>query len=691
MKKQILLLAAILCSAFSVFAQTPPGTYTYPQSSSSGGVSSAASLALVTNGLLAEYQIQPTDTLTALKDYSSNANNCGALLGTIPNGINATYGGVNFTGTGAITCPAALNSALTIQVFADVNINQFVINPGLMVAGTVSPGTGLGAISVTTGTNSPTQNFGALRITTGSGCLTCFSGGNQYGIQSRATLGSTPQLVTFTMEGNTNGDQIWVGANKQNNNFYSFDSGTSSAGRQTTGVYSIGGNTTGLASGSAGYWYGNIYWVAFYNRVLTAPEVAQNFQYSLQLLQKRNIPTIGSGDQTTIDDIVCDGSSITEGFSITTPPCQAMALAAAPGSGTVFQSTGFRGNIALGGGGSGSILASQAASVDPYFMPKARNVYIVETGVNDASAAQVAQNFTAIAQHARQVGFKIIFKSMISLSSGILDAGKNQVNTWARTIASNPYQDGPTPVFDALSDVGQTPLGADGASANANLMVGLHPTQASAYNFITPVDQGAVAFLYGNNNWPVATTYTTTNAAAVAITASSESGNDMTFTTTLNPNQGDCVIVTGVTPAGYNSTTANFTMGCWFVTSSSNATTFHAFNQTTGLGVGTVFGTAQNQQDQDVDYYAVLGGAAAGPIHILRSCLTRSGRPVYRMITNTNATPWVITPLIATETINGAATMNAPIASATNHPVLELKPILVSSSAAGCTWQASIK
>lgn len=98
------------------------------------------------------------------------------------------------------------------------------------------------------------------------------------------------------------------------------------------------------------------------------------------------------------------------------------------------------------------------------------------------------------------------------------------------------------------------------------------------------------AFVTQATGSPIAITAASesTSGSAIAITAASETGNIVTITSTLNPGIGSTVIVSGVTPSGYNSSTN----GGWTVLTSS-ASAFTYFNTRSGLGAGTVFGTAQ--------------------------------------------------------------------------------------------------
>jgi hypothetical protein len=84
------------------------------------------------------------------------------------------------------------------------------------------------------------------------------------------------------------------------------------------------------------------------------------------------------------------------------------------------------------------------------------------------------------------------------------------------------------------------------------------------------------------------TPYAQVRDVPIAITAASESGpviGTVTLMSTLNPAVGDTVVISGVTPAGYNGS---------FTVVSSSSSSFTYTDTSTGLAAGTSFGTAQD-------------------------------------------------------------------------------------------------
>src|SRR4029077_120025 len=221
---------------------------------------------------------------------------------------------------------------------------------------------------------------------------------------------------------------------------------------------------------------------------------------------------------------------------------------------------------------------------------------------------------------------------------------------------------------------------------------GIHPNQSAYANNVSMAAQREINSLVGNTDFSTGNTYTTTTTAAIATTAVVEVTNTVTVTVGSGaPPQGACVVIAGVTPAGFNSPTTTGQLPCWHVLTSNGTTSFTYFNPTTALGTASVQGTVLTPQELDVDEYATLGGSPAAPGHVRQSCMGRTGQPIFRRVTNTNASPWVITPIVSTETINGGATFTTPAAAATNNPIIRLEPILTSATAAGCTWKADIQ
>jgi len=621
----------------------------------------------ISSGLMAEYRLLPTETPSACVDYSGNGRNCTGTVGTAPT-IIAGSGGILVNGNGALSLPASLNSALSYSFYACFQ------NPASSTAANWIIASSSGQTGLEVVTNNPAINtlFGGSRLAT--------IANNAIKTQTNWPFNGCG-TITETMD--TTDHIYWNG--------------------QETTLYASTGTSAGVAAGNyqlggiAGtYWQGQIYYAVFYNRVLTQTEALSIANWLNIYIPNRGGIAPFVGLVSANDMILSAGDSETEGFGLTTRWQSQVVLNSALGWSTVTEPVANNGQPS-------KLLNAMAADANYEIWPMyriknpapgisgqgGRNVVIAWGGTNDCnaanSAAQIEQHLFAFSGSVKQAPWSnptLVFTSMMDRSG--LSTCKNNWNTLLRLNA-------PGAGVDYLVDMASNPLlGADGANASATWFQADHThwAQVSATNFGAYYFGRAVNALFGPSNFSGANTYTTTSTAATTITAATESGATSTLTMGSNPwVAGQCVVVTGVTPAGYNSPAGQ----CWYVLTA-NATTLTFTNSVTGLGAGSVFGTVQAAQELDQDtLFEVLGGSAAGPSHIIQTCQGRDPNLTKLvMITNTNATPWTITSLVG-ETINGGATFTTPVASATNHPVIALKPILTSPSAAGCAWQASLQ
>lgn len=626
----------------------------------------------VQNGLIAEYRILPTESPASLIDYSGNGNNATGTVGTAPT-IQAITGGINCTGNGAVILPAALNSARTIIAYVTYQPSGSQLFNSIVAGNFSSGGTPANSAALSFINTTPARGQAQLQAS------------NTTGSQSTTTYGSPlgTNVVGVAMD---TVDHLYINGVEAPD--YT-NTGTIS-GAQSAGQYQICGAASLSGFFIPTYLTGQVYYLAMWNVVLNAAQMRQASNYVSQTMTVRGVP-VQSQTNATTNAAICNGDSITAGNTpnppVATPFCLAMTLVNGTWTSIV---NAFPGRLAL------TEAQGAAFDTDPLVRRPTvssgalgRTIGLFFLGTNDIAGAASAQSVVEYAsnwcqgrrKNAPSVGWSALLlgttidRTGISAAVESLDQLERQY--WPRC-------------FDGLVDFQSDPtLGASGANATAAFQSDhIHPTQGTQYNHMVPIAQRAFNMVYGNRSWSAANTYTATTPAAVAVSAASESGNTMTFTTAANTFVvGNCVVVAGVTPAGYNSTTNS----CWLVLTAPNNTTFTAYNDTTGLTALTVAGTASTSQEVDIDIYAILGGSAAGPIHVLESCQGRTDQPIYRMITNTNASPWIIKPFYPAETINGGATYTAPVATASNQQVVVLKPILVSASASGCTWSASIQ
>lgn len=615
-----------------------------------GGTGGATTLAPVTSGLIAQYAFTD-NTGTTAADSSGNSNTATFPGGANnPNWIGTPTGGISFGANKYLPLPVAITPAKTIQIFYSFQSSLQPTNSRSVIYGN-------GTVFIDYYNNQYYQhaNAGDLEV---SNLKLDVAAASAYPIVVNGT-----QLLTLMSGFTTDStiDRLFLGPNEWT----------------TTGTLSskFGDNQSGtsnLSMNDANLWFpGNIYYALFYNRRLSVAEIAQNAAVVNQILANRGVTPIGGFNTAAVDNqFIGLGDSITFGGS-TVPYTDYLSL----NSGTwKIANIGYPSEQAV------KIALDLPVVGLPAISPTTgRSVVALWSCTNDMgpgsrTLGQCLASLKQISASIRAAGAKVIVASMISRTT--FDANKNSFNPVLRNLW-------PT-IADGFVDIASDPdLGADGANASSTYFMPdhVHPSgQAQANNDATMIGR-AVNRLYGNNNWTTANTYTTTAPAATAITATSEATNTVTVTSTLNPGVGSCVVIAGVTPAGYNSAAGD----CWNVLSSSS-TTFTYYNGTTGLGAGTVFGTAIIPTQLDADVYTVLGGSATSPSFTLESCRGFTGQNLYLKNTNTTS-PWVITPFTSAETIDGATTLTMPTASSGNNPVVVLQAQLVSNTAGGCTWK----
>jgi hypothetical protein len=618
-----------------------------------------------TTGLMARYDIPAGDNPAALIDTSGNGNNGTGTDGTAPT-VAAITGGLVCVGSGASKLPAVLNSALTIAVYMRINPPMLAQNEAPVLGN---------------GNGSPSHAIGIIlrqgELTTGNGNQVRSFGNGAFDAQTTQGFYGTG-LLTLTM---STVDHFYFGVSEGGYN--TSITLSPSAGLQTTGFYQLCGNAAGSGAGSVTRFTGTIYNAYFYDHVLNSTELSQLSNWITNSNSSRGVPstlvTNASGNQ-----IVTVGDSLTSTTSgITAPWPTALTLNNGPWTINV---------PAQDGEEMFENITAQPQIADFFFVPAGQNNLLTDwlctndIALASRTPAQCLQDSANFLRPRRQLGWKVLVASMID-RNGFTSQKDTMDNLWLNNW--NQMADG---FVDVASDAS---LGADAANANSVFFQtgGVHLNQAPEYSDVTYMFQHAINAAYGNTTWPTATTYTTGAVAPVATTALTESGNTVTVTfaaTPANCQVGNLLTIAGVTSSGYNSTTANGSgLGGWLILTRS-ATQITYYDNTTGLSNASVQGTGVCAQEQDADVFAVLGGTAVGPNHTLQPCEGRSGQPIYRMITNTNATSWTISGF-NNETINGGSAFTTPVASGTNHPVVQLKPIPNAYATGGCTWQASLQ
>jgi hypothetical protein len=601
---------------------------------------------VIQNGLLAEYRFTDGSGLTAA-DSSGNGNT--ATLGTGGNAPSwLTAGGLQFAASSGqfVTLPSALNTSITMQFvvqFQYAGAPQF----NALIASASGASTDCGILMLDNQHNNVNQgtNYAFEMWTNGS-----------YGAGWRQTVQGT---AIVSHERPTSGSQLLQ---------LNYDTlRTASTGTTFDGAnYQLGGIAAGTGgtacpSGANTYFNGQILYAVFYNRALTQTEININNQFLTSVMFSRGTP-INTQSTSLTDILLLDGDS-----EITFETNSMMSFPPTPVN--VY-------NIGASGYFIEQMVADGPTVPDTYVQTAAtRQADLIWGGTNNLTSsglgctganAQCVMNFAASYCRARRLkGFKCIVVDLMDHNAGGGSAFKNGVNVAERTSWSG--------FADAFVDIGADPLmGCDGcATSSTYFQTGLHPSLASANNIVAPYIQRSINRLYGNNDWTSAATYASAAPAATAITAASESGNTVTITSTLNPPVNSCVTVAGVTPSGYNNVSGE----CWNVLTTSGSN-FTYYNWTTGLGAGSVFGTASVPLQKDADTYTILNFGAGS--FTLEPCGGYTGGKLY--IKNINAGSSTVTAW-GNDLIDGSTT-----ATIAQNAVLVLQDKVVTSAAPVCSW-----
>ncbi len=607
----------------------------------------AGGIPVVLSGLMAQYEMLVGETVASLPDHSGNGNNATGTTGTAPTIVSGT-GGLTWSAAGGVSLPTALNSAVTVMAFVGLQNNDVLYQINPIVGGSNS---------------SHYQAFGVYNNNTviGSVVYAQNSTSNFTSLTRAGFVGNGVLSVVF--ETSPTMDQLWFGAT-QNQDLTSNTGG--GAGLQTTGNYQIGTYNSGSF-----YFHGTVYYLLFYNRALSAAEIAQNVQFMQLQMAARGVPTTTPANASTNQHnrFVTEGDSITAGYGL---------LGAWP-SEIVLNQTFDQIKLAQAGIELATIDTYAPLTDDSFLNPyAAQNFITIWAGTNDLyqygqTVAQTFNTLTHWCNARRALGWKILVGTTISRATGSYLSDSTGKNPYNALIRQNWRQ-----FADGLVDMAATPLGADGANTDLDIFQSdnVHPTYFSESTYMAPVWQQAINRYYGNNDFSAATTYASAAASAVATTAGAFTTNalgnyaTLTFSATpANMQVGSMVTVAGCTPSGYN--------GNWRVaTRSSTQITYLLPTTVTSLVNISSQGTAVSPQQQDADKYTILNFGTGN--FTLQSSLGYTGQRIY--IKNINGSSSTIVPFGA-ETIDGSSSLTI-----TAGAVVALESVLVSASAAGSNW-----
>lgn len=639
-----------------------------PLGSAAGSVTNT----IVQSGLLGQYDFNQNSG-TTLTDVSTNGNNgtlCAA--GAAPSWVGIPTGGLTFVAASSqcVTLPSALNAAATIQIFANNQLGSLAGSPfwTCLVVGNGTKANTTGLCQRDSGTAPGFSNTG----TYSPAIITSTPAGAPGTLAVSANIGTT--LTTWVLDATV--DILYNGATA-----LTTTASGGSAGLQTSGVYQLGGRGTGYVNSNSGFWSGTMYYALFYNRKLTVAEIAQNNTAIQQIMANRALVNV-SGSTLASNVYIIDGDSLPGAngawlqfaFPTATDGAWQALYTGIPGWGIANIQT------------NGNLRDDVYCPVAPGSGNCLLNIQVGTNNLGISIGTFLTQYAQYIAQR-RSTGkySQVWINTIIDRTTG--SAAKDTFNT---ALLQSWQSMGATGIIP----IGEDPnLGCDGCNTNAFFNVDhIHPSAVGQYEIAHIQQPNINRATNGNFNFSSANTYTVTAPAATAITASTSSAaNLVTLTFAATPAAfvpGVDLTITGVTPAGYNTSATNV---CHLLTATGTQVT--CLNPVPSLGAGSVFGTASTSTQLDADATVILAGTATTPSFTLEPCISWVGGGNVQgwdgrvRIKNANTTsPWTITPFGA-ETIDGAASLAMPVASSGNNPVVILEAQALAASTGGCNWR----
>lgn len=440
--------------------------------------------------LLADYQMNSTDTVASLPDYSGKGNSATGTVGTAPT-ITPVTGGLSCTGNGAVKLPASVNGAKTILIAYNYqpSSNTNVFNAPIM-------GSGAGA------TNSAGLIFYQITVTDAWGnesvagpVIRTYATNNTFNSSTQEGATGT-QVITEVMDTT---DRIYLGGTETPVYVQ-----TGASVGLNTNPYQICGAAANTGNATQTYFTGTILRVVMWSGVESAANVAQAAQLTQQVYQARGF-TFSVGANDHLDAGVVIGDSITAAALFGNVP------QLVPQNGLVNQTPNILpfllSDNSIGGTRSGQMATLYPFTVPPFLRTNgSREFVIVEAGTNNSpggfaamQAANGDQRFICSLAHLN--GTKCIIDTMID-RAGESTTWKDLLNPMLRQCMTLGWCDG-------IADVGGDPnLGCDGCNANATYFLDtIHPTVLGSFIYGTET-QRAINRVFGNTNATQATTYT---------------------------------------------------------------------------------------------------------------------------------------------------------------------------------------
>jgi lysophospholipase L1-like esterase len=440
------------CSAGEVYLASDQSREAWKQCNGAGTFQSPSGI--VTNGLIADYWMGNCDGTmgsgTSLADCSGNGNSA-----IVPSGGNPAWTPQGLTWATAVNAPvtlpaSVLNSFNTVQIYADMSLaNNF--NNTAQIQAFLSAGSSI-------------VLWGNVQAATP---LCCGLFGDWKGSPTQEVDPAVgPNLFTYILD-NSN-DTICIGPNC-NVTYYS-RSGNNSSTR--TGPLLLGGNNISAQM------TGSIYRVIFYNRELSAGEVAQNDGAVNTWVGYKGVTRGKYTPQTASDTLICIGDSITVGLGVPVPACSLGMMTSLNDTFQIF-------NMGMSGEYLSNMLIAGpkfASGINPNGKT---NIAWIFAGTNDMcvptntlTPTQTFQKLIALARYMRSQGSKVLLLPMLSRTGNYqgtsCDALHDQYNA---LMEQNWPAFADAFVYGMANDPNLT---GDGAYANATYFQadGVHPTTA---------------------------------------------------------------------------------------------------------------------------------------------------------------------------------------------------------------------
>jgi lysophospholipase L1-like esterase len=440
------------CIAGELYIASDQAREALKQCNSTGTFQSAAGI--VTNGLIADYWMGNCDGTigsgTVLADCSGQGNS-----GAVPSGGNPTGTQQGLTWATAVNAPvtlptSVLNTFTTVEIYADMSIaNNY--NNTAQIQSFLSAGS---SIVLWGNVDSATP-------------LCCGLYGAWKGTPATQEVDPAvgPNFFTYVLDNNS--DTICIGANC-GVSYYSRGGNNPST---RSGPLMLGGNNVSAQM------TGSIYRVIFYNRALSAAEVAQNDGAVNTWVGYKGVTRGKYTPQAASDTLICIGDSITLGVGAT-PACSSSMMTSLTDTFQIF-------NMGMSGEYLANMLIAGpkfASGINPNGKT---NIAWIFGGTNDMcvptntlTPAQTLQKMIALARYMRSQGAKVMVLPMLSRTGSYqgttCDALHDQYDA---LLMQNWPSFADAFVYGMLNDANLT---GDGAYANATYFQadGIHPTVA---------------------------------------------------------------------------------------------------------------------------------------------------------------------------------------------------------------------